>query len=337
MNSLRYDFNLPWRGAIICAAFYAGLAFFMVHLAKESMGIFSFFFIPMSVMFALLGIFMLVRRIVFPRVLELTDDAILFPHGFPKTRITLISFSAIIGMRDGTLPANPSFSMATAKGDFEIGAARFKNIENYHAVRNFICSKTLIQLPQNQPQPLNWKTIWSPAPILYWKEPEAYIRYRTHLAVSKPLLNRLAKASWFFVRCFGFIFLPWLALNFFQVPTMPASGFLGLSISVTLFFTLLYWLFATHPARVTQITVRENGFMLLSGKQTWNLNYGDCLGWTVVERKFEENVFQILLLKRPKYVFEAALPDNETCNRIIQLFNGKKIPQLNDLKPSWER
>src|SRR5665213_559023 len=141
MNSLRYDFNLPWRGAVIGAVFYAGLSFFMAHLAKNGAGAFSICLISLSVLFAILALFMVARRIIFPRMLELTDDAILFPHGFPKTRITRIVFGDIVGMRDGTLTAHPSFSMATGNGTFEIGAARFKNIEHYHAVRNFICSK----------------------------------------------------------------------------------------------------------------------------------------------------------------------------------------------------
>jgi hypothetical protein len=336
MNSLRYDFNLPWRGAVIGAVFYVGLSFFMAHLAKNAAGSFSICLISLSAMFALLALFMMARRVVFPRVLELTDDVILFPHGFPKTRITRISHADIIRMRDGALTAHPSFSMATGKGTFEVGAARFKNIEHYHAVRNFICSKTSILLPEGKSGESVWKTGWSPNPILYWKEPEDYIRYRTHIAVSKPLLLRLARAGWFFARCLGFIFLCWLFFNFSQLPALPDGGFLVLAGFVALFFTSLHWLNATHPAHVGEITVRENGITELSGKQTRNLNYGDCRGWAIVERKFEGYTFLILLLQRPKYVFEVALPDINTRDRLIQIFNGKKIPQLNDLKPSWE-
>jgi hypothetical protein len=336
MNSLRYDFNLPWRGAAVGAAFYAGLSIFTAHLAKDADAVFLTYLMSLSAMFALLALFMMARRIIFPRVLELTDDAILFPHGFPKTRITRISFADIFGMRDGTLTAHPSFSMATGKRTFEIGAARFKNIEHYHAVRNFICSKTSILLPENKSGQSTWRTGWSPNPILHWKEPEDYIRYRTHIAVSKPLLLRLAKAGWFFARCFGFIFLCWLILNFSQLPAFPDADFLVLAGFVTLFFTLLHWLNATHPARAGEITVRENGITELSGKQTRNLNYGDCRGYAIVEREFEGYTFCILLLQRPKYVFEVALPDINTGDRLIQIFNGKKIPQLNELKPSWE-
>jgi hypothetical protein len=149
-------------------------------------------------------------------------------------------------------------------------------------------------------------------------------------------LLRLARAGWFFARCFGLIFLCWLILNFSQLAAFPDAGFLVLAGFVTLFFTSLHWLNATYPARVTEITVRENGISQLSGKQTRNLNYGDCRGWAVVERKFEGCIFHILLLQRPKYVFEVALPDINTRNRLIQVYNDKKIPQLSNLKPSWE-
>ena len=336
MNSLRYGFNLPWRGAVVGAVFYVGLSFVMAHLANAAIGVFSTCFIFLSGMFALLALFMIVRRAFFPRVLELTDDAILLPHGFPKTRITRISFADIIEMGGGGLTAHPSFWMATDKGTFEIGSARFKNIEQYHTVRKFICSKTSNPLAIDKSGQSTGRTVWSPNPILHWKEPEGYIRYRTHIAVSKPLWFRLAGAGWFFARCFGFIFLCWLVLNFSQLPALPDFGFLMLTGFVTLFFTSLHWLNATYPARVTEITVRENGITQLSGKQTRNLNYGDCRGWTVVEREFEGHIFQILLLQRPKYIFEVALPDISTRDSLIQIFNDKKIPHANDLKPSWE-
>ena len=172
MNSLRYDFNLPWRGAVVGAMFYAGLSFFMAHLAKEAAGVFATGLIFLSATFALLALFMIARRVIFPRVLELTDDAILFPHGFPKTRITRISFADIIGIRDGALAANLSFHMTTAQGNFEIGVLRFKNIEHFHAVRDFICTKTSIPLPENNNGQSAWRAGWSPNPILHWNEPE---------------------------------------------------------------------------------------------------------------------------------------------------------------------
>jgi len=57
----------------------------------------------LSALFALLSVFMMIRRLVFPRVLELTEDTILFPHGFPRTRITRILYEEIISLRDSAL------------------------------------------------------------------------------------------------------------------------------------------------------------------------------------------------------------------------------------------
>jgi hypothetical protein len=332
MNSiLRYDYNLPWRGAVIGAIFYAGLSFFMAHLAKGGAGVVFFGLIALSVMFAILALFMIARRLVFPRVLEVNDDAILFPHGFPKTRITRISYADIIWMRGGGLVNHPSFCMTTARGSFEIGAARFTDIESYRAVKDFIYSKASVEMANKDEQAEIRAAFLDPI-----QEPAAWPRYRRHLVVSGPLLPRLAKALWFFGRCLGIIFLPWIILRLFQMPTVSIAEFLGLSVSATLFFTLLHWLNATYPARATRITVHPNGITQLSGKQTFNWNYRNFSGWAVVERQFEGRILHILMLKCPTYVVTFALPDTSTRDRFMQLLHDKKIPQLPDLKPSWE-
>lgn len=332
MNStLRYDYNLPWRGAVICAIFYAGLFILTAHLAKVAAGVVFLGLIALSGLFAVLALFMIARRFLFPRVLEVNDDVILFPHGFPKTRITRISYADIIWMRGGGSENYPSFCMTTGRGSFEIGAARFTDIESYRTVKDFIYSKASVEMA-NKDEQAKIRAVF-PDPI---QEPAAWPRYRTHLVVSKPLLPRLAKAMWFFVRCLAIIFLPWMLLRLFQIPTVSIAEFLGLSVLVTLFFTLLHWLNATYPARTTRITVYPNGITQLSGKQTFNWNYRDFSGWAVVERQFEGRILHILMLKLPTYVVTFALPDAGTCDRFMQLLHSKKIPQLPDLKLSWE-
>jgi len=332
MNStLRFDYNLPWRGAVIGAIFYVGLSFLIARLAKGVEGVVFFGLIALSAMFALLSLFMIARRLVFPRVLEMNDDAILYPHGFPKTRITRIPYADIIWMRGGGMVNHPSFCITTGRGSFEVGAARFTDIESYHAAKDFIYSKASAKMADKDEQAKIRATF--PDPI---QESGAWPRYRTHLALSKPLPLRLAKALWFFVRCLGIIFLPWLLLRLFHMPTASIAEFLGLSVSVTIFFTLLHWLNATYPARETKITVHSNGITQLSGKQTFSWNYRDFSGWAVVERQFEGRILHILMLKRPTYVVTFALPDTSTRDQFIQLLRDKQIPQLSDLKPPWE-
>jgi hypothetical protein len=338
MNStLRYNYNLPWRGVAIGTVFYAGLSVFVAHLARDFSGLIFVCLIALSMMFAVLAFIVMIRRIVFPRALELTEDAILFPHGFPRTRITRIPYSDVIRLSNISLRGPGSLYMVTARGSFEIGSVRFPDIENYHAARDFIFSKTLIVRPrQDERERLAWRMGGFPNPILRWVEPKDWPRYRTHLVVSKPLLPRLAKALWFFVRCFGIILLPWLLLQFFQLPTMSVAGFLGLSIPVTFFFASLYWLYATYPAHSREISFRDKGITVSNGKQTADWNYHDCSGWAVIERQFEGRTLYILLLKRRAYVGAYAIPDMNTRDQLVQICNDKKIQQLPDLKPSWE-
>lgn len=333
----RYAFNLPWRGAVIGALFYAGLAVLMVHLARDVSGVVFVGFIALSAMFAALAVFMMIRRLVFPRVLELTEDAVLFPHGFPRTRITRIPYTDIIRMRDGAVASSASFCMVTGRGSFKIGTAHLPDIDSYNVVRDFICSKSSTMMTRlDKIEPTDWRIWGFPEPILRWVEPADWPRYRTHLVVSKPLLPRLSKALWFFARCFGVILLPWLLLQLFQLPTISIAGFLWLVIPVALFFTSLHWLNATYPVHPTEISFRDKGITQFFGKQTWDLNYADFSGWAVVERQFEAHVLHILLLQGRRRVFEFALPDTTTRERLAQVFHDKQIPHSPDLKPAWE-
>jgi hypothetical protein len=316
-STLRFDYDLPWRGVVIGVVFNLGVALIAAHWAKCLEGILSIFPLFLSFAFVFLAIRMIVRRILFPQVLELTDDAILFPGGFFGKRIKRLAFSNILRMGDTV--ASPGLRLITTKGNFEIMSARFKNMENYESMRTFICSKNMLL-----------------GPVLQWSEPEDYIRYRKHLAISKPLWLRLAKAIRFGACVFGFFFIPWLALNYLSSIGQPFISFLSALIPATLFFTLVYWLYSIHPARVGHITVYKNGIHELSGKQTRSFSFGDFIGWQIVEREFQGQLFHIVLLPRAKWVFEVAFPDSGTRDRFIQILNEKKIPELSTLKPSWE-
>lgn len=333
----RFDHNLPCRGAVIGAFFYAGLSALMVHLSRHVPEIIFLVLSTLSVIFAALAIFMLIRGRVFPCILELTEDAILFPHGFPRTRISRIPYQDIIRMRPSFRPASTSFSLATARGTFEIMAVRFRDPAGYNAVKDLICSKSAITMtPLDKIASRDWRTQGFPEPICRWLEPADWPRYRTHLVVSKPLLPRLAKVVWFSARCLGVILFPWLLLQLIHLPTASISGYLWVAIPATSFFTLLYWLSAAYPVHVTEISVRERGITKFNGKQTGDWNYADFCGYEVVERPFEGRTLHILLLKRPKWSLEIALPGAAIREQLVRLLEDKKIPHSSDLKPSWE-
>jgi len=335
---MRYDYNLPWRGAVLGALFYAGLSVLTVRQARDVPGIIFAVLMGLTAIFVALGIFMIVRRLAFPCVLELTEDAILFPHGFPRTRITRVLYVDIIRMGEWALTNTRGFYMVTGRGRFEIMAGRFPEMANYKAVREFICSKTSIAMNQvGKAEPMDWRWRGFPEPVLRWLEPPEWARFRTQLFVSEPLLPRLFRALWFFVRCLGVMLLPWLLLRLFQIPTAGVAGFLGLAISASLFFTLLYWLYAKYPVHAAEISFREKGVTKFFGKQMWDFNYGDFSGWALVEQRFEDRSLHILLMKCRSRVIEFALPDATTRDRVSRLLHEKGIPPSSDLRPSWER
>ena len=334
----RYRFNLPWGAIAFGVVFYGALSACMVRLASDFDGVIFLFIIVLSAMFAVLAFIMMTRRIVFPRMLELAEDAILFPHGFPWTRITGIPYVDIIRMSEAGVGAQFGLYLATARGNFEIRACYLPDIESYNAVRDFICAKTSIVIPRHDKQepPSDWSCQGFPKPILRWVEPEDWPRYRTRLVVSKPLWLRLAKALWFFVRCFGIIILPWFLLRFFRLPTAPAASYLCLATAVTLFFTLLHWLKALWPVHATEISFLDTGITQFFGKQTLDRTYHDISGWAVIERPFEGRVLHILLLKGRTRVTAFALPDTDTRDRLVKIFHDKMIPQSPEISAPWE-
>jgi hypothetical protein len=347
-SNRKYAFNLPWRGVVAGALLHLGLAVFIIHKAKEFTGAIFGCLVVLAGLFIVLACILVIRRLIFPRVLELTDDAVLFPRGFPKTRITRFRYADIIRMTESNRAGQSSFCMITGTGRFEIGAAYFPHVTDYRAVRDFIFAKALVPTSPHDDQGASASKTRRefPDPILRWREPDDWARYRTFVFTSKPLFPRLAKALWFCVRCLAIIIIPWFVLRLCGVPTAPTAAYISLASAATLFFTSLHWLFASHPVHATEISFRSNGITQFFGKQIMDLNYGQVSGWAVVERQFEGRVLLILLLQitrraRPNQIriwdWAFALPDANIRDQVVRIFQDKQVPHLPDLKPSWER
>ncbi len=289
-------------------------------------------FIALSVIFAALALVVLIRRIAFPCTLELSDDAILLPHGHPWPRITTIPYADIISIQDG----GDSLLINTARGSFTFGTVWF---EGYPAVRETISSKTAIALKPLRGKPIGTKFFSDefPEPVVQWVEPEDWPRLRRRAAISKPVLYQLRTELWFFVRCYafcyafivlpflGFVVLPWLSLlGPFQPVAVFISSFPAVLV-LAIFFTMLDWLQGIDPVRrESEISFRERGItMRLFSGQRLRWDYRQFCGWTVIERPFKGNTLEILLLKRlvkGRACNEAfALPDASVRDQMLQI------------------
>ena len=326
----RYSYNMPWRGVIAFVVFNLGLAFFIGHLAAGYVGIIYGGLISLSGMFAVLALILPLRRWLFPHTLELTDDAVLFPPGFSRRRITCFRYADTIRMswtRTGLYLVGP-------EGGFEVTHLRFKDADSCQAAINFIRARIPIALPAYDAKaPMDFLSGGVPEPLLAWREPEEWPRFRTHLVTSRPFSARLAKSAWFYLRCFCIILLPWLLLQAFQQPTAPAPGFLILATLTSLFFTAIHWMNTTYPAYASKICLRANGVTCLFGRQWVDWNYSHFSGWKILERRFDERKFFILLLQSPSRVNLFAIPDAEIRDQVIQILTDKLIPQNQEIVP----
>ena len=140
------------------------------------------------------------------------------------------------------------------------------------------------------------------------------------------------------------LLLPWLfllGLRPFELLTVSISTFRAVSV-LPIFVTALHWLYGIDPVRPeTTISFRDRGITerLLNG-QEGDWNYRDFCGWAVIERQSKGCILQILLLNRlvkGRARYEAfALPDASVRDQVVQILNDKQVPQVPDLKPSWE-
>jgi hypothetical protein len=340
-STCRYNIESLRRATVIGVAFHVGLAVFMACMAVVSAGLALAIWLVLSVIFAALAVTMVIRRLWFPRVLELTDSDILLPRGYPWPRIVSIPYADIIRVRD----AGDSLTVYTGKGRFTIGIFRFEGLQ---AVREAISAKTSIALPGAQPPkwtgfPPRFEVHWEdcPTPLVHWTEPEDWARYRTRVAIAD---FRLVKELRFLLRCFAVVFCVWLPLGLFLLwyYELPAVSYWIHSVVVlsvlTLFVTALHCFYVSMPVRPSsKISFRDNGIteLLLNG-QDGNWNYRDFSAWNLIDREFQGHVLQILLLKTRRYEISFALPDDGVRDRVTQILAEKQMPHLADLKPSWE-
>jgi hypothetical protein len=334
----KYLFNLPWAARVAGVLFYCALAAWTAHLADDYVGFLRVFLLGASGLLTAFGSILFFRRLLFPRSLELTEDAILYPKGFLRTQITALRCDKIVRIGLSEERFNEVLYLGSSQGPFEIPASYFANIEAYEAVRDFIFRKAAISVPVSSKASTARRAYAEyPAPLLHWREPDDWPSYRTNLFRSVPLSIRIGRAVWFFARCTGLLVLPWLALRVLQVPTQSAVAYLSSAGLVSLFFTLVYWAERRRPVHVTKISLRKNGITQHFGKQVLDHSYSDLSGWNIIERQFHERVLHILLVQRKRWRKPSAiaLAGGETRDALSRILSEKSVPDAR-LRAPWE-
>lgn len=331
----KYPYNLPWTGVWLGAVIVALFAFGVGRLARNQTGLAYVGLMILSSLFIFLALMVLARRVFFPRVLRLDEDAIYFPRGFSANRADSIRYADIVRMIESNRQ-RLSLRLMTSRRQFSIDGPSLGIPENYVAVRALILQKASISsssASEEVPKPGTWRE--TPEPALQWTEPDNWPRYRTHLVTSKPRLLRLGRTFWFFIRCLGIVAVPWIILRLCGLAD-SLSSYLPLALIVSLFFTWLHWYGVVHPASRKVLTFRTHGITLHYGKQFADYRYQDVSGWTIAERSFEGRSLDILLLEIRNRQVPCVFPDAETRDRAAKILGDKRVPVNAELKPNWE-
>jgi hypothetical protein len=331
----KYAYNLPWTSIILGMGIFGSLALGVARLARNHTGLSFAGLMVLSGLLMVLALLGPIRRVFFPRVLTLDDNAIYFPHGFSGRRTDPIRYAEIVRAVESNRRRLNLWLKTTGRG-FCIDGPSLGSPEDYIAVRTAIFKKALIDISPDSgriPEAETWREL--PEPILHWIEPVDWPRYRTKLVTSRPGRLRLARELWFFARCLAIITIPWMILHFFGYADAPSS-YLPLALAVSFFFTWLHWYGVIHPASRKVLKFRINGITIHYGKQFADYTYQAVSGWTIVERSFDGRALNILLLEIRNRKVPCALPDAETRDRVAQILGDKHVPPNPSLKPSWE-
>src|SRR3954464_10225450 len=144
----RYPFNLPWPAVIVGAVFFGGLGAVMASGSSAQYGLVRYSMLGLGWAFVALGLVFIVRRILFRRWLELTEEEILFPRSFLSTRMERLRFREIIRIGEGERFHRSSVWLHGAAGrNLEIGEASLGGFDTYKVVRNFIFKNAGVDSP----------------------------------------------------------------------------------------------------------------------------------------------------------------------------------------------
>jgi len=271
---------------------------------------------------------------------QVYNHPILLPCGFLHATTQCIPYRDITEMCEIRDHGRAILRIETRSWYGEIWDDALSDITDFHAIRDFISSHAPITTSDEEiiKSAGSWRQVlmkWErfPKPVVRWTVPDSYLRYRTHLVVSTPLLDRLSKMSMTLVWV-AVIAVPFLLYQrFFHEPLL---GWIVFFIFLELFFIWGSWMLMHDPANWGEISCYEEEIVWEGCKQSWNYNYRDILGWNEIEREYEGRILYIFLFKFKDYVLDAGMDDPEKRDRLVRVLEEKIGSRSNEVTAEWE-
>ncbi|MEI6195696.1 MAG: hypothetical protein WCS42_15355 [Verrucomicrobiota bacterium] len=137
----RYAYNPQWRIILFGFVFGGGLIVVRIHWVVLTAGM----------LFVVFASLLMVRRLVFPKFLQLEEDSLLLPKGFFRTWITKISYADIENGWETVGGSMRTLQLQVKGRTFEINSTMLPDTASYIAVRDFLKSHVIPKEKTVQP------------------------------------------------------------------------------------------------------------------------------------------------------------------------------------------
>ena len=156
----RYHFNPPpWSAFIAIVVFGFGtwmladmamstdrglILWNFIEFGPQGARVFYWVITVLCGLMALMGPVLLVRHVVFPRVLDLGEEAVTLPYGFMHFKTACVRYVDIQRLWEGSVHGQAYLTIATSNGrSYYVGRSMFEDSKYYEEVRNYLASRAV--------------------------------------------------------------------------------------------------------------------------------------------------------------------------------------------------
>jgi hypothetical protein len=156
----RYSYNPSLLVGVLCAIFFAVCSLLIGGpVAQEDRGLvingiielgpqgarnFYWVLAVLSALMSLGGLALIVRLLLFPKILELGENALMLPCGFMQWRIDCIRYADIQELSEGRINSQTFLTIMTSGGrKYHVMRSMFHDGQRYTEVRDYLASRVV--------------------------------------------------------------------------------------------------------------------------------------------------------------------------------------------------
>jgi hypothetical protein len=153
----QFSYNPKWRTIVLCSVFFgAGAAIFFNEASNNDSGViidnlitldthgastFYWTLFGCSVMFVVLAAFLLLRKLLSPRMITVDEQHISLPHGLLQSKTKRIAYAQIKKLWEKRVSRQTFLYLQTADGKYSIIESLLPNKQSFEEIKDFLISR----------------------------------------------------------------------------------------------------------------------------------------------------------------------------------------------------